>query len=143
MCVFFSVFFQASVNFMEPLSEEQAVHAECIQQLENLVRQVGAGWEVKVGNSSVEGVSAKESTNQVMGLLRYIGTWVLNQKYGKTPKSSIKKIGFSIINHPFWVVLLYFWKHPHGIPCEISIFKPQLPGIWKCRQWITFSRGRS
>lgn len=42
---------EASVNFMEPLSEEQAVHGECIQQLEKLVRQVGPGWEVKVGNS--------------------------------------------------------------------------------------------
>lgn len=50
---------EASVNFMEPLSEEQAVHGECIQQLENLVRQVGPGWEVKVGNS-VEGVSRKD-----------------------------------------------------------------------------------
>ena len=29
-----------------------------------------------------------------------------------TPKSSIL-IGFSIINHPFWGVSPYFWKHPH------------------------------
>ncbi len=31
-----------------------------------------------------------------------------------TPKSSIL-IGFSMkINHPFWGVFLYFWKHPYG-----------------------------
>ncbi len=30
-----------------------------------------------------------------------------------TPKSSIL-IGFSIINHPFWGVSPYFWKHPSG-----------------------------
>ena len=30
-----------------------------------------------------------------------------------TPKSSIL-IGFSIINHPFWAVFHYFWKHPSG-----------------------------
>ena len=30
---------------------------------------------------------------------------------GKPPKSSIL-IGFSIINHPFWGVSPYFWKHP-------------------------------
>ena len=29
-----------------------------------------------------------------------------------TLKSSIS-IGFSIINHPFWAIYLYFWKHPH------------------------------
>ena len=46
---------QASVNFMEPLSEEQAVHGECIQQLENLVRQVGPGWEVKAFGSAANG----------------------------------------------------------------------------------------
>jgi len=29
-----------------------------------------------------------------------------------TPKSSIL-IGFSIINHPFWdIPIYYFWKHP-------------------------------
>ena len=33
---------------------------------------------------------------------------------GFPPKSSIL-IGFSIINHPFWVYP-YFWKHPYGGP---------------------------
>ena len=33
------------------------------------------------------------------------------QKYGFSSKSSIP-IGFSIINHPFWVFSPYFWKHP-------------------------------
>ena len=33
------------------------------------------------------------------------------QKYGKTLKSSIL-IGFSILNHPFWGIYPYFWKHP-------------------------------
>ena len=33
-------------------------------------------------------------------------------KTNGTPKSSIL-IGFSIINHPFWGVSPYFWKHPY------------------------------
>ena len=36
--------------------------------------------------------------------------WVLNQKYGKTPKSSIL-IGFSIVNHPFWDTPIF--EHTH------------------------------
>ncbi len=34
------------------------------------------------------------------------------QKKGYPPKSSIL-IGFSIINHPFWVIYPYIWKHPY------------------------------
>ena len=35
-------------------------------------------------------------------------------KNNGTPKSSIF-IGFSIINHPFWGVSPYFWKHPYDV----------------------------
>ncbi|CAK9110943.1 UTP:RNA uridylyltransferase 1, partial [Durusdinium trenchii] len=50
-----SMALEATVNFMEPLPEEQAVHADCIQQLENLVSQVGPGWEVKAFGSAANG----------------------------------------------------------------------------------------
>ena len=35
-------------------------------------------------------------------------------KSRNTPKLSIL-IGFSIINHPFWWVSPYFWKHPYTL----------------------------
>ena len=37
-----------------------------------------------------------------------------------TPKSSTL-IGFSIINHPFWGIFPYFWKHPYINHKEIQI----------------------
>ncbi len=41
----------------------------------------------------------------------YIYTYLDVSKTNGTPKSSIL-IVFSIINHPFWGVSPYFWKHP-------------------------------
>ena len=40
--------------------------------------------------------------------------WVFPKIVGFPPKSSIL-IGFSIINHPFWGVYPYFWKHPYSL----------------------------
>ena len=42
-----------------------------------------------------------------------------------TSKSSIF-IGFSIINHPFWGIYPYFWKHPH----HSSHFSLPFVSIW-------------
>ena len=44
-----------------------------------------------------------QSSNQI---------WVFPKIMGNPPKSSIL-IGFSIINHPFWGISPYFWKHPY------------------------------
>ena len=38
------------------------------------------------------------------------------------PKSSIR-IGFSLINHPFWGTP-NFWKHSYNIACSLSSFVP-------------------
>ena len=55
---------------------------------------------------------------------------------GGTPKWSIL-IGFSIINHPFWVYP-YFWKHPYGFSWDD--FPPEVTGDSKefqtrCGRW--------
>ena len=38
----------------------------------------------------------------------------LSENSGFSPKSSHQKIGFWIINHPFWGFPPIFWKHPYG-----------------------------
>ena len=50
---------------------------------------------------------------------------------GGTPKWSIL-IGFSIINHPFWVYP-YFWKHPYGFSWDDfpTLRSPVTPKSWK------------
>ena len=42
-------------------------------------------------------------------------------KNNGTPKLSIL-IGFSTINHPFWVLYPYFWKHSYGFLFERQMF---------------------
>lgn len=46
---------EATVNFMAPIPEERQVHLVCIQQLQELVHQVGRGWEVKAFGSAANG----------------------------------------------------------------------------------------
>ena len=60
-------------------------------------------------------------------------------KNNGTSKSSIF-IGFSIINHPFWGIYPYFWKHPHhsshfSLPFEsIWPFSEVTQQRWSCFQ---------
>ena len=58
----------------------------------------------------------------------HFGIWVLNQKYGKTPKASIL-IGFFIMYKPSIWGYPYFWKHPYVfVWCHHDIlFWPSIP----------------
>ena len=38
----------------------------------------------------------------------------VSENSGFFPPKSSMLIGFSIINHPFWGVSPYFWKHPYN-----------------------------
>ena len=54
--------------------------------------------------------------------------------YVNSPKSSFL-IGFSIINHPFWGVSLFFWKHPGGYTHTRHFQLLPLPGQSGSPQW--------
>ncbi len=51
----------------------------------------------------------------------------ISKNRGGPPKSWIV-IGFSIINHPFWIILgyHYFWKHPYIVP-KCLLTPPEKP----------------
>ena len=60
--------------------------------------------------------------------------WMGVSENGGTSKSSIL-IGFSIINHPFWGISPYFWKHPNswwsknGFALRI-LLDPPMERVW-------------
>ena len=54
-------------------------------------------------------------------------------KNNGTPKSSIS-IVFSIINHPFWGIYPYFWKHPYDYDNKMQFTEKMqrlLPTTWR------------
>ena len=65
------------------------------------------------------------------------GCWTKNRD-GKSPQIIHLFIGFSIINHPFWGVYPYFWKHPY-VHFLLGKF---LCALWRCRcSWDIFWGG--
>ncbi len=58
-------------------------------------------------------LSTEHSTMIPQSLLLVRISYMDVSKNRGTPKSSIL-IGFSIINHPFWGIYPYFWKHPYN-----------------------------
>ena len=82
-------------------------------------------------------------------LIHVVTIWVLNQKLVVFPPNHPILIGFSIINHPFWVKTPYFWKHLYSHLSPIFILKNPMKIIYvshafwcltSCRSDIRFGK---